>query len=157
VRAAVNLANTLRSLKRYDLELPLRERVVETRRCSVGANHMDFFRALVDLASANHNLRRYKRALDLNQIVLEGFEQNGVDRRTILTLTFNIVIDLIRLKRAREAAEVFEGAYAEVCAILPVDDPLRKQAEKQKASMTFLGKQARRLHDRRQRKLNREG
>jgi tetratricopeptide (TPR) repeat protein len=157
VRAAINLANTLRSLKRYDLELPLRERVVETRRQSVGSHHMDFYRALVDLASVNHHLRRYKMALDLNQIVLEGFEQNGVDRRTILTLEFNIVIDLIRLKRARDAAELFDRAYAEVCEILPADDPLRKQAEKQKGTMTFLGKHARRLSERRQRRRNREG
>jgi tetratricopeptide (TPR) repeat protein len=156
VRAAINLANTLRSLKHFDLELPLRVRVVETRRRSVGSQHMDFFRSLVDLASVNHNLRHYKLALDLNQIVLEGFEQNGVDRRTILTLEFNIVIDLIRLKRAREAAEVFDRAYREVREILPPGDPLRKQAEKQKATMTFLGKHARRLSERRQRRLNRE-
>ncbi len=113
IRAAVNLANTLRALKRYDLELPLRERVVEARRDSVGSHHMDFFRPLVDLATVNHNLHNRKLALDLNQIVLEGFELNGVDRRTILALQFNIVIDLVRLKRAREAAEVFERAYNE--------------------------------------------
>ena len=101
IRAAVNLANTLRALKRYDLELPLHERVVEARRESVGSQHMDFYRPLVDLATVNHNLHNRKLALDLNQIVLEGFELNGVDRRTIMALQFNIVIDLVRLKRAR--------------------------------------------------------
>lgn len=156
VRAAANLANTLRSMKRYDLELPLRERVVETRRASVGPQHLDFFRALVDLASVNHNLHNRKLALDLNLIVLEGFEQNAVDRRAVLALQFNIVIDLIRLKRAREAAEVFERAYNEVVVLLPPDDPLRVQAEKQRRSMTFLGKHARRLSERRRRKLDRE-
>ena len=155
IRAAVNLANTLRALKRYDLELPLRERVVEARRESVGSHHMDFFRPLVDLATVNHNLHNRKLALDLNQIVLEGFELNGVDRRTIMALQFNIVIDLIRLKRAREAAEVFERAYNEAIVILPPDDPLRMQAEKQKRSMTILGRHAQRLSDRRRRKLER--
>ena len=79
---------------------------------------MDFFRPLVDLATVNHNLHNHKLALDLNQIVLEGFELNAVDRRTILALQFNIVIDLIRLKRAREAAEIFERAYNEARMIL---------------------------------------
>jgi tetratricopeptide (TPR) repeat protein len=156
VRAAINLANTLRSLKHYDQELALRERVVETRRQSVGPQHMDFFRSLVDLASVNHNLRHYKLALDLNQIVLEGFEQNAVDRRTILTLQFNIVIDLIRSKRALEAEEVFDRAYKEARELLPPDDPLRKQAEKQKSTMTVLGKHARRVSERRRRKQSRE-
>jgi tetratricopeptide (TPR) repeat protein len=155
IRAAINLANTLRALKRYDIELPLRERVVEARRNSVGSQHMDFFRPLVDLASVNHNLHNRKLALDLNQIVLEGFELNAVDRRTILALQFNIVIDLIRLKRAREAAEVFERAYNEARVILPPDDPLRMQAEKQKRTMTFLGRHAQKLSERRQRKLER--
>jgi tetratricopeptide (TPR) repeat protein len=157
LRAATNLANTLRSLKRYDAELALRERVVEARRSSVGPQHMDFFRALVDLATVNHNLHNRKLALDLNLIVLEGFEQNGVDRRAVLALQFNIVIDLIRLKRAREASEVFERAYNEAVILLPPDDPLRMQAEKQKRSMTFLGKHARRLSDRRRRKRDRGG
>jgi tetratricopeptide (TPR) repeat protein len=156
VRAAANLANTLRALKRYDLELPLRERVVEARRDSVGSQHMDFFRPLVDLATVNHNLRNHKLALDLNQIVLEGFELNAVDRRTVLALQFNIVIDLIRLKRAREAAEVFERAYSEARMILAPDDPLRVQAEKQRRTMTFLGRHAQRLSERRRRKLERE-
>jgi tetratricopeptide (TPR) repeat protein len=156
IRAATNLANTLRSMKRYDLELPLRERVVQARRESVGSQHMDFFRALVYLATVSHNLHNRKLALDLNLIVLEGFEQNGVDRRAVLALQFNIVIDLIRLKRAREAAEVFERAYNEATVLLPADDPLRMQAEKQRRSMTFLGKHARKLSDRRQRKRERE-
>jgi tetratricopeptide (TPR) repeat protein len=155
VRAAINLANTLRSLKHYDLELPLRQRVVEARRNSVGSQHMDFFRPLVDLATVNHNLHNRKLALDLNQIVLEGFELNAVDRRAILALQFNIVIDLIRLKRAREATEVFDRAYNEARLILPADDPLRMQAEKQKRTMTFLGRHARKLSERRQRKLER--
>jgi hypothetical protein len=116
---------------------------------------MDFFRPLVDLATVNHNLHNRKLALDLNQIVLEGFELNGVDRRTIMALQFNIVIDLIRLKRAREAAEVFERAYNEAIVILPPDDPLRMQAEKQKRSMTILGRHAQKLSDRRRRKLER--
>jgi tetratricopeptide (TPR) repeat protein len=155
IRAAINLANTLRALKRYDLELPLRERVVEARRNSVGSQHMDFFRPLVDLATVNHNLHNRKLALDLNQIVLEGFELNAVDRRTILALQFNIVIDLIRLKRAREATEVFERAYNEARLILPPDDPLRMQAEKQRPTMTFLGRHALRLSERRRRKRER--
>jgi hypothetical protein len=67
------------------------------------------------------------------------------------------VIDLIRLKRAREASEVFERAYNEAVILLPPDDPLRMQAEKQKRSMTFLGKHARRLSDRRRRKRDRGG
>ncbi len=156
LRAAVNLANTLRALKRYELELPLRERVVEARRRSVGSQHMDFYRALVELAAVNHNLHNRKLALDLNQIVLEGFERNAVDRRTVLALQFNIVIDLILLKRGREAAEVFERAYNEARVLLPPDDPLRIQAEKQRRSMTLLGKHARRLGERRRRKLDRE-
>jgi tetratricopeptide (TPR) repeat protein len=156
VRAAINLANTLRALKRYEIELPLRERVVESRRNSVGAQHMDFFRPLVDLATVNHNLHNRKLALDLNQIVLEGFELNAVDRRTILALQFNIVIDLIRLKRAGEAAAVFERAYNEARVILPPDDPLRMEAEKQKRTMTLLGKHAQRLSERRRRKRERE-
>jgi tetratricopeptide (TPR) repeat protein len=155
IRAAANLANTLRALKRYDAELPLRERVVEARRNSAGSQHMDFFRPLVDLATVNHNLHNHKLALGLNQIVLEGFELNAVDRRTILALQFNIVIDLIRLKRAREAAEVFERAYNEARIILPADDPLRMQAEKQRRTMTLLGRHARRLSERRRKKLDR--
>jgi len=155
IRAAVNLANTLRALKRYDLELPLRQRVVEARRNSVGPQHMDFFRPLVDLATVNHNLHNRKLALDLNQIVLEGFELNGVDRRTIMALQFNIVIDLIRLKRAREAAEVFDRVYNEAQVLLAPDDPLRIQAEKQKRTMSILGRHALKLSERRQRKLER--
>jgi tetratricopeptide (TPR) repeat protein len=157
IRAAVNLANTLRGLKRYDLELPLRERVVEARRDSVGSHHMDFFRPLVDLATVNHNLHNRKLALDLNQIVLEGFELNGVDRRTVLALQFNMVIDLVRLKRAQEAAAVFERAYNEAVVLLAPDDPLRIQAEKQKRTMTILGRHATKLSERRRKKLERGG
>jgi tetratricopeptide (TPR) repeat protein len=157
IRAATNLATTLRDETRFDLELPLRERVVEARRRSVGSQHMDFYRALVEAATVHHNLHNYGLAVDLNQIVLDGFERNAVDRRAILSLEFNIVIDLIRLKRALEAAEVFERAYEEATIILPPGDPLRKQAEDQKRTMTLLGRHARKMDDRRKIRRDRKG
>ena len=72
-----------------------------------------------------------------------------------IKLPYNIVIDLIRLKRARAATEVFDRAYNEAQVLLAPDDPLRLQAEKQKRTMSILGRHAIKLSERRKRKLER--
>ena len=110
-RAAINLANSLRKLKRYDAELVLRERVVDARRRAVGAEDVAFLRSLADLAVVNQNLEHFNLAFELSQIVVDGFVEQQVDRRTIIELQLNMVSDLVRLKRAAEAAELFETVY----------------------------------------------
>ena len=154
-RAAINLANSLRKLKRYDAELVLRERVVDARRRAVGAEDVAFLRSLADLAVVNQNLEHFNLAFELSQIVVDGFVEQQVDRRTIIELQLNMVSDLVRLKRAAEAAELFETVYGEIVSDFPRDDPLRKYVERQRRFMGMLGKAAKRRDDQRVRRLGR--
>jgi tetratricopeptide (TPR) repeat protein len=147
LRAAINLANTLRQLALYRQEVGLRERTLDTRRRLHGPEHLDTYRATADLATVHHHLGNVKTALDLNQLVLEGYEANGVERGTIVALSLNIVVELIRLKRATEAAALFERTAAEAMVFLAPDDPLRLQVEKQRRAMAVLGTHARRVEE----------
>jgi tetratricopeptide (TPR) repeat protein len=156
-RAAVNLANSLRKLGRYDAELALRERVVDARRRVVGAEDIAFLRSLADLAVVNQNLEHFSLAFELSQIVVDGFVEHQVDRRTIVEVQLNMVNDLVRLKRAAEAAELFETVYAEIERDFPSDDPIRRHAERQRRFMGMLGKAAKRRGDQRVRRLGRKG
>ncbi len=156
-RAAINLANSLRKLERYDAELALRERVVDSRRRAVGAEDIAFLRSLADLAVVNHNLEHFNLAYELGQIVVDGFVEQQVDRRTIIEVQLNMVNALIRLKRAAEAAELFETVYGEIVRDFPSDDPVRKYAERQSRFIGMLGKAAKRREDQRVRRLGRKG
>jgi tetratricopeptide (TPR) repeat protein len=156
-RAAINLANSLRKLERYDAELALRERVVNARRQAVGAEDIAFLRSLADLAVVNQNLEHFNLAFELSQIVVDGFVEQKIDRRTIIEVQLNMVNDLVRLKRAGEAAELFETVYGEIARDLPSDDPIRKYAERQMRFMGMLGKAVRRRDDQRVRRLGRKG
>jgi len=156
-RSAINLANTLRKLERFDAELVLRERVVDARRRSVGTHDLAFFRSLGDLAVVNQNLEHFNLALDLSQVVLEGFVEHQVDRRTIIEVQLNMVNDLVRLKRAGEAADLFESVYEEINRTLPSDDPIRKQAARHELPMRLLGKAVTRRDTQRLRRQGRKG
>jgi tetratricopeptide (TPR) repeat protein len=155
-RAAVNLANSLRKLKRYDAELALRERIVTARRQAVGTQDLAFFRSLADLAVVNQHLEHFNLALELSQVVVDGFVEHQVDRRTIIEVQLNIVNTLVRLKRVSEAAELFEVVYTEIVRDFPADDPVRRHVEKQKLLMGLLGKAARRREAQRLRKQGRK-
>ena len=79
---ANNLAITLRKLRRSGDEFPLRIRVLDSTRRAVGPDHVDTFRAMIDLAQTQRHLGNHEMALDLFTEALGGLERQGEDQRT---------------------------------------------------------------------------
>jgi tetratricopeptide (TPR) repeat protein len=140
VRTATNLAITLRKLRRYGDEFPLRVRVLESTRRTLGADHLDTSRALVDLAQTHRHLGNHEMALSLFTEALGGLQRNGADERTILYQKWAMATELVALKRSKDASAMFDQVVAGAVEHLDPDDPFRRSAIRQRRAYWLLGK-----------------
>jgi tetratricopeptide (TPR) repeat protein len=138
--AAVNLAITLRELKRYGDEFPVRQRILDETRARVGEEDLETYRALADLALVQHNLGNYEIAFSLHETAIAGFERSGVEARSLLLRKWTMAEELVQLQRPEEASALFEQLRADAAANLPPDDPLRRRIEKHKKALSLLRK-----------------
>ena len=81
-QTAVNLAITLRKLRRYGDEFPLRVRVLDSARRRLGSDDPETIRAEIDLAQTHRHLGNHELALGLFAEALAGLERTGGDQRT---------------------------------------------------------------------------
>jgi tetratricopeptide (TPR) repeat protein len=139
-QAATNLAITLRKLHRSGDEFPLRVRVLESTRRSLGPEHIDTYRSMVDLAQTHRSLGNHEMALGLFTEAVGGLEQNGDEPRTILYQKWSIASELVALKRPKEASLMFDQVVAGALVQLDPDDPLRKSAVRQQRAYKILGR-----------------
>ena len=79
-QTATNLAITLRKLRRYGDEFPLRVRVLETTTRSLGPDAAATFRAEIDLAQTHRHLGNHELALGLFTEALAGLERTEETR-----------------------------------------------------------------------------
>jgi len=140
VRAAINLAISLRKLSRYGDEFPLRVRILESTRRVKGPEDVDTYRALVDLAQTHRNLGNHEMALSVFTEAMAGLERNGLDQRTLLYQKWAIASELVALKRPKEASRMFDEVVAGAIEHLDPDDPLRRSAVRQKRAYRLIGK-----------------
>lgn len=140
IAVAINLAKTYRTLKQYQKESPLRSRILEYRTTLFGERHIETIKSLANMALLKRNQGDFQAALVLDHVILENVPRSQVSARQLLSFKFNTVNDLIRLKRWREAAEMFEATYEEAVVQLSPDDDLRRKAEKYKSKLRYMGK-----------------
>jgi tetratricopeptide (TPR) repeat protein len=140
MQAATNLAITLRKLHRSGDEFPLRVRVLESTRRSLGPEHIDTYRSMVDLAQTHRSLGNHEMALSLFTEAVGGLERNGDEVRTILYLKWSIASELVALKRSKEASAMFDQVVVGARDHLDPGDPLRKSAERQQRAYRILGR-----------------
>jgi|HubBroStandDraft_1064217.scaffolds.fasta_scaffold191461_1 tetratricopeptide (TPR) repeat protein len=140
LRASINLAITLRELKRFGDEFPLRVRILADTRKSVGNEHPETLRCLVDLATVQENLGNHELALDAYQEALSGFQRIDADPRTILQQQWAIASVLVSLNRPNEASEMFDRVLQGCIQHLDPKDPLRRRAQKQSRVYSLLGR-----------------
>jgi tetratricopeptide (TPR) repeat protein len=139
LRAAVNLARSLRKAGRYGDEFPLRVRILESTKRAKGSEDVSTYQAMVDLAQTHRNLGNHDMALGAFTEALAGLERNGLDQRTLLYQKWAIASELVALKRTKEASKVFDEVVAGAIEHLDPDDPLRKRAVRQKRAYRLLG------------------
>jgi tetratricopeptide (TPR) repeat protein len=139
-QTAKNLAITLRKLRRYGDEFPLRVRVLESTRRTLGPDHAETSRAEIDLAQTHRYLGNHDMALGLFTEALARLERNDADQRTILQQKWAIATELVSLKRPKEAALMFDQVVAGAIEHLEPDDPLRRSAIRQRRGYWLLGK-----------------
>ena len=139
-RAAGNLAITLRKLRRYGDEFPLRVRVLESTSKTRGPEHVDTYRSMVDLAQTHRSLGNHEMALSLFTEAVAGLERTGVEPRTILYQKWAIVSELIALKRREQASLMFDQVVAGAIGQLDPSDPFRKSALRQARAYRLLGR-----------------
>src|ERR1700722_11306676 len=111
-QTATNLAITLRKLRRYGDEFPLRVRVLSSTRRTLGPDSIETFRAEIELAQTHRHLGNHEMALGLFAEALAGLERNGGDQRTILYQKWAIATELVALKRSKEASSMFDQVVA---------------------------------------------
>jgi tetratricopeptide (TPR) repeat protein len=140
IAAAINLANTYRELRQYVKETPLRARVLEHRTSLFGERHIETIKALADMVVLKRNQGEFRASLILDHVILENIPRSQVSAKEFLSFKFNTVTDLIRLKRWSEATEMFNEAYDEALLHLSPDDDLRRNAEKHKSKLRYMGK-----------------
>jgi tetratricopeptide (TPR) repeat protein len=140
IAAAINLAKTYRALKQYRKEEPLRARILEHRTSLFGERHIETIKSLADMAVLKRNQGEFRTALVLDHVILENIPRSQVSARELLSFKFNTVTDLVRLKKWSEAAEMFDEAYEEAVMNLSPDDDLRRNAEKYKSKLRYMGK-----------------
>jgi tetratricopeptide (TPR) repeat protein len=140
IAVAINLANTYRALKRYAQEGPLRTRILEYRTSLFGERHIETIKSLADMAVLKRNQGEFHAALVLDQVILENIPRSQVSARQLLSFKFNMVADLIRLKKWSQATALFDEAYEETVLHLSPDDDLRLNAEKYKSKLRYMGK-----------------
>lgn len=139
-QTAVNLAITLRKLRRYGDEFPLRVRVLDSARRRLGSDDPETIRAEIDLAQTHRHLGNHELALGLFAQALAGLERTGGDQRTVLEQKWAMATELVALKRSRDASVLFDEVVAGAVAHLAPDDPLRRSAVRQRRGYWLLGK-----------------
>src|ERR1700722_8053856 len=139
-QTAVNLAITLRKLRRYGDEFPLRVRVLESARRRLGPDSPETIRAEIDLAQTHRHLGNHELALGLFGEAVAGLERTGGDQRTILLQKWAMATELVALKRSRDASLLFDEVVAGAVAHLEPDDPFRRSAVRQRRGYWLLGK-----------------
>jgi tetratricopeptide (TPR) repeat protein len=139
-QTAVNLAITLRKLRRYGDEFPLRVRVLDSARRRLGPDDPETIRAEIDLAQTHRHLGNHELALGLFAEALAGLERTGGDQRTMLEQKWAMATELVALKRSRDASVLFDEVVAGAVAHLEPDDPLRRSAVRQRRGYWLLGK-----------------
>jgi tetratricopeptide (TPR) repeat protein len=139
-QTATNLAITLRKLRRYGDEFPLRVRVLGSTRRTLGPDSMETFKAEIELAQTHRHLGNHEMALGLFTEALTGLERNGGDQRTILYQKWAIATELVALKRSKEASLMFDQVVAGAVEHLESDDPFRRSAVRQRRGYWLLGK-----------------
>ena len=139
-QTAVNLAITLRKLRRYGDEFPLRVRVLDSARRRLGPDDPETIRAEIDLAQTHRHLGNHELSLALFAEALAGLERTGGDQRTMLEQKWAMATELVALKRSRDASVLFDEVVAGAVAHLEPDDPLRRSAVRQRRGYWLLGK-----------------
>ncbi len=134
------MAITLRKLRRYGDEFPLRVRVLGSTRRSLGPDSIETFKAEIELAQTHRHLGNHEMALGLFTEALAGLERNGGDQRTILYQKWAIATELVALKRSKEASLMFDQVVAGAVEHLEPDDPFRRSAVRQRRGYWLLGK-----------------
>ena len=140
IAVAINLAKTYRTLKQYPKESPLRSRILEHRTKLFGERHIETIKALANMALLKRNQGEFQAALVLDHVILENIPRSQVSAKQLLSFKFNMVNDLIRLKKWSEATKMFDEAYEEAILHLSPDDDLRRKADKYKSKLRYMGK-----------------
>jgi len=152
IAAAINLANTYRKLKQYPEEGPLRTRILEFRTLLFGERHIETVKSLADMAVLKRNQGEFQAAVILDHAVLENIPRSQVSVRELLGFKFNLVTDLMRLKRWAEATELFDEAYEEAALHLSPDDDLRRHADRYRSKLRYMGKADAKTRSRREKR-----
>ncbi len=140
MQTAINLAITLRKLRRYGDEFPLRVRILESTRRTLGPEQIGTYRAMVDLAQTQRSLGNHEIALSLLTEAVAGFERSGVEPKTVLVQKWAIATELLALKQAKEASQMFDQVVAGAVEHLAPDDPFRRRAVRQQRAYRLLGR-----------------
>jgi tetratricopeptide (TPR) repeat protein len=156
IAVALNLANTYRALKQYPEEGPLRTRVLEYRTSLFGERHIETIKSLADMAVLKRNQGEFQTAVILDHAILENVPRSQVSARELLSFKFNMVSDLIRLKKWSEATEMFDEAYEEAAIHLSPDDSLRRSADRYKSKLRYMGEADAKTRSRRERRQSRD-
>jgi tetratricopeptide (TPR) repeat protein len=143
LRAAVNLAITLRKLRLPGDEFPLRVRVLESRERLLGADDAATLGSVIDLAQTHRELGDHQMALALFSDALAGLERSSDDHRLILYQKWAMASELVALKRRREASAMFDQVVQGASEHLDRDDPFRRSAIRQRRAYWLLGKLSR--------------
>jgi tetratricopeptide (TPR) repeat protein len=152
IAAAINLANTYRKLKQYREEGLLRTRILEYRTSLFGERHIETIKSLADMAVLKRNVGEFQAAVILDRAILDNVPRAQVSQRELLSIKFLTVADLMRLKRWSEATAMFDEAYEEATLHLSPDDSLRRNADKYKSKLRYMGKADTKTRTRRQKR-----
>lgn len=108
-QTAMNLANTMRNLGRYELAAEVTRKVFEERKEYLGSSHLDTLRALEGLALTHCLQEKYDQASEEYQHILKEREaQLGIsDLETVRAL--ECVANCLRYKCQYSEAEAFYG------------------------------------------------
>ena len=139
-QTAINLAITLRKLRRYGDEFPSGYACSNRPGARFGPDSPETFQAEIDLAQTHRYLGNHDLALDLFSQALAGLERTGADQRTILYQKWAIATELLALKRSEEASVMFDEVVAGATEHLDPDDPLRRSAVRQRRGYWLVGK-----------------
>ncbi len=156
IAGAINLANTLRRLQQYPEEGPLRTRILEYRTSLYGERHIETIKALSDMAVLKRHQGEFQAAVILGRAILENIPRSQVSAKELLSFKFNLVTDLMRLKKWSEATEIFDEAYEEATLQLSPDDTLRRNAERYRSKLRYMGKADAKTRSRREKRQSRD-
>ncbi len=128
IRATTNLAITLPAnsvVTATSFPSGSHPRIDET---VTGAEDVQTYRSMVDLAQTHRSLGNHEIALSLFTEAVGGLERNGEEPRTVLYQKWAIATELVALNRTKEAALMFDEVGAGAVLHLDPGDPLRKSS-----------------------------